>query len=337
MNKQLSLAIKGIAIIMMIVLHINAANIDMSELASTWVVYLRRVCVPVPLFLLLSGYGLSYLADNQGDTNICGGGYRIGKLFINYWVACLPFIIVYAVLKDPEISLDAISVIYNVTAFHTSWNFACWFIFPYSLLLLLLPFFRKVVKAINRNILLSILFFMYIGSGYIISRFHIEYQNPNYLLYNIVYFVFMILPFVFGIVAFQTKLFDSLKELAIYKKIAVIIVFTLFTIFQLYYSTTAFDYIYAILLVITLNLVTVSKHSKILSFLGKHSMNIWLIHAFFLRGVISKITYFTNSFTIALLSILILGVCYSMIIQNIQKKVNIYFSSYYKSLFRRVA
>ena len=74
MNKQLSLAIKGIAIIMMIVLHINAANIDMSELASTWVVYLRRVCVPVPLFLLLSGYGLSYLADNQGDTNICGGG-----------------------------------------------------------------------------------------------------------------------------------------------------------------------------------------------------------------------------------------------------------------------
>ena len=68
MNKETSIILKGVAILMMLFYHLFNRT-EINELCSPLIMigdtpfvhYLSQACYPVPFFLILSGYGLTYL------------------------------------------------------------------------------------------------------------------------------------------------------------------------------------------------------------------------------------------------------------------------------------
>lgn len=72
MQKEYTGYIKGIAILLMVFLHLFQSADEIAGLGFIisvgdipLIVYLRRMCNPVPFFLILSGYGL-YSVYSQG-------------------------------------------------------------------------------------------------------------------------------------------------------------------------------------------------------------------------------------------------------------------------------
>lgn len=91
---------------------------------------IHDVCTPVAFFLMLSGYGLMCVYQN-GDSHRLG---RIMKLFVHYWVILLLFVSLGYWMVGPEIYPGNVWIaIENITSFHTSYNYECWFIFPFAM------------------------------------------------------------------------------------------------------------------------------------------------------------------------------------------------------------
>ena len=90
MTKQQTNIIKGVAILMMIFYHLfNRVGSDYHGLCQPLlyigerplVNIIANACHPVAFFLILSGYGLSYVWENKGN-NLRQQGRRILKLYI---------------------------------------------------------------------------------------------------------------------------------------------------------------------------------------------------------------------------------------------------------------
>lgn len=65
MSKEYTSYLKGVAILLMVCLHLFKPSNDIYELGNIFSIggvplvgYLTRMCNPVPFFLILSGYGL---------------------------------------------------------------------------------------------------------------------------------------------------------------------------------------------------------------------------------------------------------------------------------------
>ena len=74
MSKEQSTIIKGVAILLMIFLHLFNHDVtgDCTPLLyignTPFVTILTRACGPVPFFLIVSGYGLHYTYHHKGLT-----------------------------------------------------------------------------------------------------------------------------------------------------------------------------------------------------------------------------------------------------------------------------
>ena len=73
MSKEYSNYIKGVAILLMVCLHIFKSGTEASALGNLFtigdvplVMYLTRMCNPVPFFLMVSGYGLYSVFSRLG-------------------------------------------------------------------------------------------------------------------------------------------------------------------------------------------------------------------------------------------------------------------------------
>lgn len=95
MNKQESQIMKGVAILLMLFLHLfnQLPNVELCR-NFIWidgqplVHILSRAANPVAFFLILGGYGL-YKVNERGDKHRWS---RVLKLFIHYWITLLIFV-----------------------------------------------------------------------------------------------------------------------------------------------------------------------------------------------------------------------------------------------------
>ena len=138
MTKEVSIKLKGVAILLMLFLHLfnnldcamgcqNLLMIDGVPLTHI----LTRASSPVPFYIILSGYGL-YLVQHKRKYDVVT---KLKKLFLHYWISlcCLIPIgaIMFGIDKYPGTLSDVIS---NMTGYHTTWNATIWFLLPYALL-----------------------------------------------------------------------------------------------------------------------------------------------------------------------------------------------------------
>lgn len=121
MTKQQTNIIKGVAILMMIFYHLfNRVGAEYHGLCHPLlyigerplVNIIANACHPVAFFLILSGYGLSYVWENKGN-NLRQQGRRILKLYISYWIVMAIFVGMGCFINPAQYPRDFWSIIGN--------------------------------------------------------------------------------------------------------------------------------------------------------------------------------------------------------------------------------
>ena len=320
MKKEQSLEIKGIALIMMLWCHfyISGSHYELSYLCE-WsdfklFKFLVGACSPVVFFVILSGYGL-YCVYEKGDKHRYS---RIFKLLCHYWVITLIFVtLAHFLANKDKYPGNFIDIILNITAFKTTWNHECWFLFPYSILALCYPFLFDFIKK-HELLGIGLALFLYFFSGFLISRFGGGGSISNPFINNIVQVVFMLFPFLVGAISSKHKIFSKIKKKyssRIAKNISFFFLLLLIII-KCFISSSVFTPVYGFLFICLYLLINTDGTNFILGFIGKHSMNIWMIHTWLMVYIFPDYFYVFKNPLLILFSVLFACIIISMIINK---------------------
>ncbi len=165
-SKDRSVIIRGVAILAMLFHHLFYWEDDVA-LCTTYLhvgsepllCWLAPAFNPVPVYVLLSGYG-HYLSD--GRTSMKGLVHRVLRLFAVWWVVLAVFIGVAQALEPGRYLGSMRELLANVTAWNTTFYHEAWFLFPYMLLSLTSKALFRVVRRLPvwQTLLLSLLLFI---------------------------------------------------------------------------------------------------------------------------------------------------------------------------------
>lgn len=288
MSKTESLIIKGLAIILMVFLHlfnqmknceicINFIHINNLPLIHI----LTRAANPVSFYLLLSGIGL-YSSYKKGNSNLKTNIKRLIKLYIHYWIILLIFIIIGAIILPNIYPNNLATIIGNFTSFNTTYNGECWFLFPYALILLSSSFILKMIDRYNHWIILLASFIININTSYLISRYGEQYLYNDMWIYNPVLFLHLLFPFIFGAVCAKSDFWNTIKKLRQVNSHIIWLGLLILIIIRCFTTTSIVQPFFAYIVIICFVSTTRCKLiDSILTKLGANSMNIWMIHTWF--------------------------------------------------------
>src|SRR5690606_7634460 len=150
--------LKGIAILMMLVLHLFN-TLEYKGLFTPLVFigdkpliyYISLFCdACVPIFAFVSGYGLFFkYRQNPSAYGRLNLG-RIKKVYINLAIVILFFpVILGAIFGDPKYPGSLLKLMLNLTAIDVSYNGAWWFFTIYILFILTSKFWFRLIDKLN--------------------------------------------------------------------------------------------------------------------------------------------------------------------------------------------
>lgn len=291
MSKEQSTIIKGIAIMMMLWFHLFL-HPDMENLFQPLLridnipieYFIAQASYPVSFFLILSGYGLTYVYHHKG-LNAREQIRRVAKIYINYWVILAIYVSLAAFVRPGFIKLDILHVFANLTAFYCTWNGEVWFLFPYTMLSISAAFIVKTIYSMkDRKRLFTIL------STYIIVFLALKmiplpenkYMQTCYM--QLIYYVQLLFYFSLGVllyILYQHKeaIRQSIHISTKLSQTSSICLFLLIVFIKSLFKITIADGIYAFLFIVLFNCIELNKHLKaFLLVMGKYSMQMWMIH-----------------------------------------------------------
>lgn len=204
MTRQESKIMKGVAILLMLFLHLFNQQWNVA-LCDTYLyiddtpllTYLVRAANPVSFFLILGGYGM-YCVWKKGDKH---RWTRIWKLMLHYWIVLLVFVTIGHFMLPDRYPGGWLNVLGNVTAFDTSYNAEMWFLFPYICLSLLSPWLFKFCARFRVCYVLSVSFVISLGTSFVISRYGAQYLYHKMWVYNPFLIVHLSFAFLLGAMA----------------------------------------------------------------------------------------------------------------------------------------
>ncbi len=295
MSKEQSTIIKGIAIMMMLwfhlFLHPDMVNLFLPLFRINNVpieYFIAQASYPVSFFLILSGYGLTYVYHHKG-LNASGQIRRVAKIYLNYWVILAIYVALAAFVRPGFIKLDILHILANLTAFYCTWNGEVWFLFPYTLLSLTAAFIIRTVYSMrDRKRLFTIL------STYIIVFLALKIiplPENKYILtcyMQLIYYVQLLFYFSLGVLLYIIYQHKKTIGKSINEKIHIsaklvqtssIWILLLIIVVKSLFKITLADGIYAFLFIILFNRIKLNEHLKaFLLVMGKYSMQMWMIH-----------------------------------------------------------
>lgn len=285
MTKSESQIMKGVAILMMLFLHLfnRTENIEcctpLLYIGNTpLLVYLMRAVNPVPLYLLLSGYGL-YVVNKKGDNN---RWTRLFRLLLTYWMITGFFVIVGCFVKSDIYPGSIIDIITNILTVRTSYNNECWFLFPFILLSLTSPLLFKACDRYNGYLVFSVGFALEFLCLYIISRYGDKFLYNNLWVYKPFQYFQLMFPFVLGSLCAK---YSSIMKPALLAKLnggGKFAIFILVVFVRCFLDLPFIHTIYSLaLLICILNFSRSVLVDSFLSMFGKQSTYMWMIHTWF--------------------------------------------------------
>ena len=285
MTKEETVLLKGVALLMMLGCHLGSGfGINLIHIGEVPLYdIINRIDVPVQIFTILGGYGLFYVFQKADKHHLS----RIFKLYLHYWVIISIFVTIGHFIGDSSKYPGSIKdIILNYSSFYSRWNYECWFLFPYSLLSLSYPFLFKQMSRLRARYVCLITFVIFFISGLLISKLGVQYKTSSPILYNLLYLGFLLFPFSLGAMLKRTELFSKLSVLVAkqsYGKVLVFAILVMASVVKYYIPTALFSPFYAITFIVSFVLLSQGRvNIPILSTLGRHSMNIWMIHTWFL-------------------------------------------------------
>ena len=289
MSKETSVIIKGVAILMMLWFHLFGIS-ELEDLCTPLfyingkplVAYIHNACHPVPFFLILSGYGLTYIY-NQQRLNIKSQAKRILKIYIHYWIVLLIFVSIGHFIKPDDYPNDFIHIISNITSVRCTYNGEVWFLFPYSIICLFSQYIVNYVYNINSWKKTAIATSIYVIL-FTIAKLVVLYLPEQIVIYTtLIQFhrlVILLFYFILGILLFRflekNRVYSNNKPIVY--ALSIIILFIVKSMFKV----TLIDGIYAFIFIWCFVHLPLNKYlRKTLFKLGSHSMVMWMTHTFF--------------------------------------------------------
>lgn len=332
---------KGIAICAMLIHHLfNETNIYGYYIQQIGIVC--KVCVS--MFLFVSGYGMTiqyskldcHRVRNRITSTLKFLLRRLIKFYLNYWAI---FIIIVplgifafgrtlsiAYGTDNSIWSNLVKDILGIQG-DDSYIITWWFNTLILSLYLLFPLLYRLMKRKPIAVGFTILLFLWPREYIVDNFFYIFYLwNSNLALYTLV--------FVLGIFVAQ-----HIKSINIFLnkiKIQLVFTFSLLVSISLCFSRQLFAEEYAdqitldafITTFVVLSIVAFCRMTKLklspLAVLGKHSMNIYLIHTFILMFFFPKFIFECKFSPIIFIALLGESFATSMTIEFIKGKTKFY-------------
>ena len=336
-DKNMSIMIKGVAIILMLFHHffgfpdwIIEGNMFIG-LGDNYNCVERKIglfgAICVELFVFITGYGSYYITKKRNSyKNIIK---KILSFLLNYWIILFLFFLPMGyILEQKKIgSLELIKNMfgYDITVVKFAWYvrfyLALQLLFPILLYITKLPPFMSVLSAIVPfGCINYILYFLGLDSRTIVS-YIIEFNS-----YVPVFFV--------GYFIAQYRIFDkmdkkikewNMNNICIYL-IALFLIYYLRGRLITYFPNYNPDWIFAPLLIFTcaelikkVNCVFIEKS---LSLIGKHSANLWYIHGiFFYVDKIQFILYLPKISVLILVWSLFIMIPISLLYEYLDKTI----------------
>jgi len=325
MTKRESQMMKGVAILLMLFLHLfnQLGNVNLCHnliyIGSEPLAYiLSRAANPVAFFLILGGYGM-YKVNERGDRHRWS---RVLKLFIHYWIILIAFVSIGHFMFPAKYPGSATAVFANFTSFHTTYNGEMWFLLPYVVLSLLAPWIFKLMKPFKAWQVVAVTLFIHLCTSFCISRYGAQYLFSNLWIYNPLLMLHLLFSFSLGALAARDHFFERIKTKAskyryinVLKWGGVIVLVTINCVFK-------YNFFYAFLIITLLVMTPLPKQvGGVLSKLGEQSMNMWMIHSWFCYYLFHNFIY-SFSYPLLIFTVLtIISYGCSLIVNAIAKPI----------------
>ena len=317
--------LKGVAIILMIIHHLDAGSYDdiclihnhglISDFSKV-----SKVCVAIYVFL--SGYGLMAQTQKKGSLSSISGFYfhRFKKLYFNYWFIWLFFVPIsyYCFGMTFEKVYHTCNIWHPLTDLlglhsfffiETNFNPVWWF---YSCIILLY-FLYPLLYVIKKYDPLFLILFSFTITFLPISIPYVDLIRCY------------IVAFCLGMLFVPSDELCLLHELHDFRRCIMMGgAFLSLLLFVIYRFSN--DYPFLIDVLITITLVRIYTYWKmpettkyVMGFLGKHSMNIFLIHTFIADFWFKNFVYASRNPFIAFIIIFAICIPLSMCLEYIKK------------------
>ena len=322
-SKENSVQIKGGTILCMIAFHLFGFPERIPDTAvHPWfgspITKALQICVPIYLFL--AGYGLQCIANNSTAT--WKGLYqRLHQLYISYWWGVLPFII--SGLLVGYYTFNTKEIVNNLMGVTSSYNGEWWFYSLYVELLVLFYFISRIKLGWKEYLwlMVTILIITRGANKLLPLDSSIIYQRHlKMILINLNIFILGCFFAKFDIFGKLYKRYAFLFDRFITAPL--LIIFPLFV--RAYGPIIGITELFIVPLFIIgiVNICKIRGGGKICLFLGKHSMNLWLIHSFFIYYYANKVTFLTYNAAIMFFTVLACSLICSILIEYLKQRIN---------------
>lgn len=284
MEKTQSQMLKGIAILLMIFLHLfnQMGNVDLCKnfiyIGGTPLIYiLSRAANPVPFFLILGGYGL-YKVFEKGDKHRWS---RLGKLYIHYWIILLIFVVIGHFIYPNRYPGSCVKLLANIASYDTSYNGEMWFLLPYAILSACAPILFRLILRIRAIYVVAFTLCVHICTSYCISRYGAAFLFGHMWAYNLLLVFHLLFNFCLGAMAARTHFFERFTNVFGNKlnTSAIAMGGVLLIVINCVFK---YNFFYAFGIITCLLLMPLPQIIKaVLQKLGDQSMNMWMIHSWF--------------------------------------------------------
>lgn len=327
-TKDKSKAIKFIAVLIMIILHVFGFPDRVAPYTYKSLLYISEIpieeylaqgsSIVVHLFLFISGYGL-YLQGEQSYKKIFK---RLKNLYVEYWSVFIIFIPIGYYLGIYKFNLS--EFLKNFIGIVTSYNAEWWFLRAYVIYMLVYPMSRKIVMKYPKLALIGAMGIT--GSGMILGKLLRDGLIPTNLFLGILastmeYFY----PFVCGMCIAELSLFDRIIEWIKRRNINYKLIFVLLVIFICWiegfsYIRHAFNFVVVPLFICLLSMFSLEKSRFVLR-MSNYTTGIWLIHSFFCYYYFKKLAFLPKYSILIFIWILMLSTISTILIEYLKNKI----------------
>ena len=213
-----------------------------------------------------------------------------------------------------------VKFIENATSWHCSYIGEQWFFLPYILLMLLSKWIFQLFDHWKGIWVLAVCFVIYAITMFVTKRYGEDALGENMLFYNIFLTFSMLLSFCLGYLAKRDKWMERVsaqfEKWHLKNNWIVLCALALLCVIRCCISHQTIDPLYSIIFIVLFSMVSVGNVSgKVLTFLGKHSMNIWLIHTWICIRLFHEFVYSMHYPVVIYLFVLLVSIAVSLFVE----------------------
>lgn len=242
------------------------------------------------------------------------------KLYVHWWVVLAFFVGAGSLLYPSRYPGDIVRMLSNVTGWHTTYYAEAWFLLPYVLIGFSSPWLFRLLEHLGSIKTLLIAGLLNLATSYLISRYGSAFLFDNMLLYLPVLYVSFLFSFYIGAVACKLSLCSAMPSVSPTKKHVLLLALFLCTLIVLrsVFPSAVWGPEYAALLIFLLVHVPQPRIlERMLRFLGKHSMTMWLTHAWFCYYLFHDFTYSLRHPFLIFLFVVLASLLSAMLVERI--------------------